>query len=982
MSCKNHDRVRNLRTAIHLALLSSAIGAIAPARAQETSGTPETVEEIVVTGSRIARPDYTAASPVVSVGADVFNRVAAATPEQVLNTLPQFVPNITSNNNNPGNGQSNIDLRGLGTNRNLVLLNNRRLPASNADGTVDINIIPTALIKDVQILTGGASAVYGSDAIAGVTNFILRDDFEGVELNSTFGLTDESDGQEWTANITMGGNFADDRGNAVVHVGYTERELVRQGAREFSFLDLDVRRQGNTPGGSATIEQGRILSNSTNLANQAVIDSVFSQYQGYVPGSVTPSRALGTNPDGTLFSQGNGTTNSVVNFTGERDASFNPDAYSYNFAPPNLLQLPIERWNLAAFMNYDLTDNVNAYFSALYTTYGADTNLAPTPATGLTVPVTNPFIPADLATILASRPDGDADFGFSRRMSEVGPRTDVFDVDVWQYTTGLKGTVGDGYYWDVYVSGSRVEERNTQGGDLSLQRIQELLEAPDGGVAICGGFNVFGSGNVSPGCAAYVTTYFTNLTTVEQVSAEATFGGRMFSMPAGDARFSVGAAYREDSYDFEPDSSVASGDLVGFNQQNPLSGSINATELFAEALFPLLRDAPAAQRLDVTLGYRWSDYNLSGAANAYKAEVDWQVVDAVRVRSSYQRAVRAPSIDELFSPPNQGFPPVLEDPCDITSTARTSGANADAANGGSDAIRQLCLQTGVAADVIDDYSYPFAQVETNAGGNPNLQEESADTITFGVVFDSPFSGAALENLRASIDYWMIEIDDAIVQTPGGEILLLCYGANGNNQSFDPNDPTCQVVDRSVYGDSTPVISAGITSNASKLETAGIDVQIDWGLDFGGAGRLATNFVYTYLDKYELSIREGLPVLDRKGQVSDTPGETLPEWKMLLNMDYYFLNDMFRIGARYRYLPAMDNKYMNYDNVTTVGTPDIDYLDLNASWYLTSSAELSLGVTNVTNQEPPLYTASIEMNTDPSTFDVLGRRYFARLNYKF
>lgn len=974
---------RTLRSAVRLALMTSAMTAMAAsAVAQESAPATEAISEVVVTGSRIARPDYTAPSPIVSVGSEVFNRVAAATPDQVLNTLPQFVPNITANNNNPGNGQANIDLRGLGTNRNLVLLNGRRLPASNADGTVDVNIIPTALLRSVEVLTGGASATYGSDAIAGVTNFILRDDFEGVELESTYGVTAEDDGEEWTANITMGGNFADDRGNAVVFLGYSEREAVRQGDREFSFLDLDVRRDGNTPGGSGTFPEGRILSDSENLADQAVIDQVFGAYGGYTPGAVTPSRALGTNPDGTLFSAGNGTPGSVVNFRGEMDASFNPDSYAYNFAPPNMLQLPLERWNLAAFLNYDLTDNVNAYFQAIYTDYGADTNLAPTPATGLTVPVTNPFIPDDLRTIMASRPDNTAPFGFSRRMEEVGPRTDVFDVKVWQFTTGLKGEFGDGYNWDVYVSGSRMDERNTQGGDLSLERIQELLEAPDGGASICaGGFNPFGKGKVSPECAEYVSSYFTNITIVEQISAEATLSGRMFSMPAGDAQFAVGAAYREDSYDFEPDSAVATGDLVGFNQQNPLSGSINATELFAEALLPIVRDAPLAQRLDLSLGYRWSDYNLSGSANAYKAELDWQMIDSVRFRTSYQRAVRAPSIDELFSPPDQDFPPVIEDPCDITSTARTAGPNADAVNGGSDAIRQLCLQTGVGADVIDDYGYPFAQVETTAGGNPNLQEETADTITFGVVFDSPFSGA-FENFRASIDYWSIEIDDAIIVLPGGEILLMCYGANGNNPNFDPADPACAVVDRSVYGDSSPVISAGLTSNASKLETAGIDVQLDWGLDFGTPGRLATNLVYSYLDKYDVSPRAGLPTLDRVGQVSDTPGETLPEYKLLLNLDYYFLSDQFRLGARYRYIPAMDNKYINYDNITTVGTPSIDYLDLNASWYVTEAAEISIGAINVTDEEPPLYTASIEMNTDPSTFDVLGRRYFARLNYKF
>jgi outer membrane receptor protein involved in Fe transport len=978
-----------IRRAVRLALASSAAatamcGVAAVAQDAAPQEAAADVGTIVVTGSRIARQDYVADSPIVSVSDDAFKNVGATSAEQVLNTLPQFVPSVTTTSNNPENGgQANIDLRGLGTNRNLVLMNGRRLPASNSDGTVDVNIIPTALIERVEVVTGGASAVYGSDAIAGVTNFILKTGFEGVDVETNYGITAEDDGEWWSAGLTLGSNFAADKGNATFHLGYTDRKEVLQGDREWSFLSLDVRQQGNVASGSGTFAEGRIRPSGSNPYSQAAIDQVFGAYGGYTPGSVVPTNSLGTNSDGTLFSQGGQGPNSVIHFTNPQDAAFNPDGYTYNFNPTNLMDIPVKRYNLAAFMNYDISESVNAYAQAIYTDYDTRVQLASTPATSAQqlVPVTNPFIPADLATLLASRPDPTAPFLISRRMEEVGPRTDRNQYKVWQFLAGVKGDVGENYNWEIYASRSQMDQVETLGGDLSIARIVQLLNEPDGGVATCGGFDVFGRGEVSQGCADFVNVYFTNTTRVEQTVAEATFGGKLFSMPAGEAMFSIGTDYREDTYEFVPDFQVASGDLVGFSQQNPLDGAINVTEVFAEARFPLLADLPAVRSLEATLGYRWSDYNLSGTTDSYKAELNWEIVDPFRVRASYQRAVRAPSIQELFNPLDQNFPPLVEDPCDVTSTAR---AGADSTINTADdpatraAVEALCVAQDPAIDLAG-YSYPFTQVETFEPGNPNLQEESADTYTLGFVFDSPSSSQFLENLRVSVDYWNIQLDDAIFSLPAGEILVNCFRQE-TNPTFDPNNPACQLVDRLVYGDSSPVITSATAANVSSLETAGVDVQLDWGLDFGGAGRLATNLVVTYLDKYEFQFAPGLPIVDRVGTIGDSIGSSYPEYKMLLNLDYSI--SKFRVGARYRYLPSMDNKYADYDPFTTVGVPSIDYLDLNASWYPTEASELTVGAINVTDQEPPLYTTYPQMNTDPSTYDVLGRRYYVRAAYRF
>ena len=348
------------------------------------------LDTITVTGSRVAR-NFSSDSPIVSVKADAMAESGSTSVEQVLNQLPQFVPSITTTSNNPANGgQANIDLRGLGTQRNLVLLDGRRLPPSNSDGTVDVNIVPAALIDRIEVATGGASAVYGSDAIAGVTNFILKKNFEGVAIQSGYSETAQSDGAEWMSSLTLGSNFADDRGNAVFSFQYTNRDQIFQGDRDFSRVTLDVRQQGNVALGSPTTLEGRYDRDSGNSYSQAAIDQVFAQY-GTAPGTVPRTQNISFNPDGTLFSVGGGGS-SVQHFLGDTSAQgFNPDQFTYNFAPPNALSLPVNRWNLAGFANLELNEHANAYMQAFFTTYDTNTQLAPVPATGLSVPVDQPL---------------------------------------------------------------------------------------------------------------------------------------------------------------------------------------------------------------------------------------------------------------------------------------------------------------------------------------------------------------------------------------------------------------------------------------------------------------------------------------------------------------------------------------------------------------------------------------------------------------
>jgi len=582
----------HLRLSIRRALALAAVSAAAaPAFAQERPATPaptsQELDTITVTGSRIVT-GYATNSPVVSVSADAIAQTGSTSLEQVLNQLPQFVPSVTTTSNNPSNGgQANIDLRGLGPQRNLVLLNGRRLPPSNSNGIVDVNIVPAALIDRVEVVSGGASAVYGSDAVAGVTNFVLKKNFEGVALQSGYSETGESDGTEWMTSLTLGSNFGESRGNAVFNFQYTTRDQVLQGDRDFSRVSLAVSRQGNSALGSGTIREGRFDLDNNNLVSQAAMDQVFGRY-GAVAGSVPAGQSIGFNDDGSVFSLGTGDPNSVVHFGGDTaEAGFNPDQFSYNFAPSNALILPVKRWNLAGFANLDLSEHATAYVQTFLTTYDVNTQIAPVPATGLTIPVSNRFIPNDLRTLLDSRPNPDAPFSFRQRMESVGPRITQYDYTVYQLLGGVRGNVGESWHWDVYAATSQMRENEVDKNDVSVTLMQQVLNHSAAGQAdLCeGGYNPFGGvSGLSPACADFLRSYYTNRTTLEHKVAEATFGGKAFALPAGDAQFSLGAGWRKEQFDFAPDNAIAHGDSAGFLQQEPLAGSFNIKELFGSSI--------------------------------------------------------------------------------------------------------------------------------------------------------------------------------------------------------------------------------------------------------------------------------------------------------------------------------------------------------------------------------------------------------------
>ena len=956
-----------------LAAITAASGA---AKAESVRDVGE-LEEIVIGGSRILRQDYRSASPIITVSEELFEQTGTATVETVLNSLPQFVPSLTSTSNNPANaGQANIELRGLGTERTLVLLDGRRLVPANGTGVVDLNMLPESIIGSVEITSGGASAVYGSDAVAGVVNFKTRN-FEGLEVETNWGQTGDGDGDAWQTSLTAGAPFAGGRGHAMVNVAYADRRAVLQGDRDFSRVALGYdRERGFVPTGSATIEEGRV----TVAASRAAFESLFVDRYGVAPSGATLQNAFGFNADSSLFATGNGRPESVLNFRGERDASFDSATYTYNFAPPNYLQLPLERRSAYGRASYDLDESTQVFAQMIWASYGANTRLAPTPASGVSVPVTNPYLPPDLAFLAASRADPNAPLPFVKRMAEVGPRVAENDYDAYQLVTGISGALTPAWSYDAYGSFGRTRIEVTQFGNVSRGRFEELAYAADGGIAACGGFDPFRVGGITEACIDYITVDAVNRHDIRQTMFEATLAGNLLPLPAGELSLAAGFFYKEDRFEYAPDEALRQvlpdgrADIVGFNADADTFGRTATSDLYVEAMVPIARARPGIESLDVTLGYRYSDTTV-GALDSYKGTLSYAPASVVRVRGSYQRAVRAPSIIELFQPQVTTYPFIEPgDPCNITSRARTGPRAAEVAD--------LCLEHGLPAELLASYSNPNSQVEGRTGGNPELHEETADTTSFGVVLTSRARGI-FADLQASIDYYSIEIDNAIDAVAARTFVSRCYDPDFNPE-LAADDFYCRLFERD-RATGEIVNALELPSNIAAVRTAGVDVQLDWRFE-AGPGQLSFNWLASYLDSYERQELPGDAFVEQKGTIGPGVATAFPEWKAVLNLGYHL--EGIGLNARWRYVDGMvdrvyDGRSSDYPQFTV---PSVSYFDLTASYAFEHGSARGLtlrgGVVNLTDEAPPIYPSWVQANTDPSTYEVLGRRYFVNLAYAF
>jgi len=964
---------------------------VSVAVAQEAEGD----EAIVVTGTRIARRDAVAESPILTVGQEEMTNSGYVTVEQYLNTLPQVTANISSQSNNPSsNGRAFIDLRGLGATRNLVLLDGRRMIGQASGGTiVDANTIPAALIERTEIITGGAASTYGADAVSGVVNFILRDNFEGFAVDGQYRLTERGDGEEWGADVTLGGSFADGRGNAVFNFSYFSREDMYKDSRDFAAQASNT--TSIFPDGSYTP--------GANAPTAAAVAAIFG------PGACAANggdAGFGFNPNASLFCTGvgNGNPLNAVGYTGPASAiatQFYPDLFSYNFEPDNILVLPQNRWNFFSRVSLDVSDSFRPYAQALYTNYNALQELAATPAggtTGWNVPTTNPFIPAQFAGLLATRGTPGAPFAFSKRFSALGGRTGYDTHDVWQVVVGAEGDLTDTWSYDIYGAMGRSVNTTVQGGNVRRDRVGTLLgddtwytpgvpgDAPTvaqqntlSGGACPTGLNLFGNAPITPTCAAWIALEAKNLTVVEQQIVEGTVTGDLFELPAGAVQVALGAGFRSIDFDFRPDSGLQPGLVAGFNQQLPTSGYLDWFDIFGEIYVPLLSNLPLVDSLSLTGGYRTSDNNQSGSSESWKITADWTVNEWLRFRAGVQTAVRAPNIAELFAPQLNGFPTFTnQDPCN------TSGPNASNAqfgrNGANGAqVQALCAtQSAVAGGAT--YNQPAGQATAITGGNPNLDPETADSFTAGFVLNSPIDTGFIDDLYLSVDYWSIELEGIIAAVGAATIVQRCFNRDNANPTYSNANSWCQLFSREPSNGGV-INLAQFSTNQSFINTSGIDFVVGWGIDLGGAGSLDFNVISTWVEKYESQTTSVDPVNDFVGTIGATTGSATPEWRHTINTTWSM--DALSLTGTARYIDSMvhSNTVTGGSPVTNTGVDSMWYFDLRGTFDLTSNLTLRAGVNNVTDEQPPLYTPNVQANTDPSTYDVLGRRFFVGFNLR-
>jgi iron complex outermembrane receptor protein len=966
-----------------LALMTSGA---AYAQTAAPSGTPvddTTVAEVIVTGSRIARRDYVSASPIVTLGQDALTRSASVNVEAALNQLPQFAQgqNQSAIGAVNGGGRATLNLRGLGETRNLILLDGRRLPLSSAFGVVDVNIIPPSIIADIETISGGASAVYGSDAISGVVNFKTKRHFDGLEFTARHGQSFKNDADTNDFSVTGGVSSSDDRAHALLSVGYSDRKVL-WGSDRPDFFALGVL--------SSFIGQGTFVPSATNLPSQAAINGVFAGY-GVTAGAVPNSRNLGFNDDGTLFSQ-IGTQNykgPTTNLWSTTGGSVRQPVTMQEY-----IVQPMDRTQLFGKFDYKLNDHITAYaqFLQVRSKVTGQVGWSPTLYVVPSIPVSNPFIPAPLRTILASRPNPTADFTYNGRFLGFEDRKFISDTNTRQIVVGFKGQLPiQDWTYDIYGSHDDVDLVETQDKALLLSKMRQLLYASDGGASICaGGFNPFGlanSTNVSKACRNFVETRTHDYTQTRQDIVEGNVTGRMFALPAGDVRFSLVGAYRENEFSFDPDNARESNDIIGTLTTAPSSGSTSVKEAAIEVLVPLLKDLPFAKSLDVTLGGRISDYDVVGSFNTYKIDGAWKPIDSLLLRGGFERAIRAPNIGELYSSALSsqaqiGTPPGAGDPCDSRSTARTGASAAQ--------VRALCVATGVPAAIVDTYQYTTVAIGTVASGSTDLTPESADTITVGAAWRSTFQNPWTSGLSASIDYYDIKIDNVISQVSGVTTLNKCYNLDGSNPTYSATNLYCSLVSRDATGGVSTVATPYL--NLGGLKTSGIDVQADWRLVFEDAGigipgAFTAHVVVNFTDSYQVKLLPGSAWVEYVGTIDGTQAATTPPVGLPLPKSKVFASFGYQVGPvgldlRWRHLPSMkDVTSVTRPATPAAGVPSYDIFDLNGAWKVNSTLNLQAGITNLFDKDP-VQIAGTPGLTQPGTYDIIGRSFYLALTARF
>lgn len=862
---------------------AAALLAGAPAFAQDAADPQAEVTEegdpntIVVTGSLISNPNLVQSNPVNVTTSDQIELKQSNLAEEVLRELPGVVPNIGSAVNNGNGGFSYVDLRGLGSNRNIVLLDGNRITPADLVGRVDLNNIPLALISRVDALTGAAVTTYGADALTGVVNFVTKKDFAGVEASASQQITEEGDGNFFRADVTVGANFDDGRGNAVLSIGYQDSDPVFQGDRDFSNVQISSYSGG--PAGSGTGVPGR-FSGTRPLT-------------GGVPNTLSQFVQTGTTAAGVpiLALQTGGAANGGVrqiNAAGQAVGTF----ATFNFNPFNVFQTPFERYNIFAQANYEVSDAVEVYTRGLFSKNTVNTIIAPSGSFGgtVTVNLNNPFLPAALrnqfcafniapnvtgvdasgaavsgqiaytprftpaecaAAATATGP-GDPNYRtvtatLNRRAVENGPRISDYQATVFDYRLGARGAVTDSIDWDVsgsygeseqvqtiinYTLQSRFRQGSLVNGTLANPVCQDTSNG-------CVPVNIFGdAGSISAAAADFLNENSTTIIRTSLAQARGILSGDLgFTMPGASEPigFALGAEYRNYGAQQASDTLAKTpGELGGAGGAAPdIDGGYDVYEGYAEII------APIFDMLTLEGGARYSKYQVEGGGKnntfTYKVGGTFEPLDGLKFRGNYAKAVRSPNIFELFNPNNTVLTNLGVDPC--AGVAPTANAN----------LRAVCIAQGAPAGVIGSITNPTAaQANITTSGNLNLDPEKAKTYTFGAVFQPSF----IPRFSVSVDYYHIKVTDVIGAPLPGDLVSACFG---NITAASATDPNCTVIRRNPLTgglDGDPATTGGLfapLTNQGKLLTDGIDLIANYNTDLG-FGNLALNFVGNWTNR--------------------------------------------------------------------------------------------------------------------------------------
>lgn len=937
-----------------LSLAGMSLATVAPAMAQESPQAAEDNDVVVVTGTRIAREGYVSSSPITTIDASEIERKQPVDVEEVLRAMPQFLPGNGGQVNNGSSGTSTLDLRGLSTPRTLPLIDGKRMVAFDPNGLFDVTSIPLALLERVDVVTGGASAVYGSDAVAGVVNFILNDDFQGVQLDTSYSITDHGDGETENIQGTIGAGFDDGRGNVVLSIGYANKESV---------------------------------------------------YQTRGPGSATPGNSFTTNPTAT------DAPGPLGDAQFDNNGNLVPFYQGFDFNPQNLYQSPQKRWNAAALAKYAFNDDIEAYSRFIYSGSTSSPQLASSGTFGFSfeVPLDNPFLSPQASNYFAANNPvaacSEADAGdcvtvpLYWRGVAVGPRQYTFQYDTIQALVGLRGNFF-GWDWDIAAAHGETSLQRQQNNDIDAAKVQQALFAETTTACYddsngCAPLNLFlPSTAINPAALDFIrlNLQVQSLTTQDYVTGSISrdLGDFKSPMASSPIAVSLGFEVRDESSDYRPDAASQSGASPGFGPTLPTRGRYDVQEYFGEAIIPLVENAPFADSINVELGYRTSDYSTSGKVESYKYGADWAPVEDLRFRTMFQRAVRAANIGELFNPFTAGTGDLLVDPC----------ANGTAADPLTGQLRALCIATGVPTAAIDGgtITQPTAgQVNSFFGGDPTVTPEEADTITLGLVWQPSF----VPGLAVTLDYYDITVDNAISIRPNYDIVDACYNI-ARNPTMSAADPDCAIITRNptsgkIQGDLIYGIEQ-VTQNIGEVHAEGIDYSVRYRWDLGQWGGLEAALDGTYvMDSSYLPSEDaqrvncvahygkqcGLP-----STVSGSTGGPTPEHHFVQRTTWTFGD--FDVSYLWRYLSesTVDPTQAADTDAESASIPDYHYIDLAASWQVTDWAKLKFGVTNVFDKEAPFVATETGStpynsgNTYPSTYDVLGRVFTVGVTTKF